>query len=70
MVHTACAQILSTQIASIPFISPLLRSLSRWAKDADALIGSIARGFRAGRITPLARRMSLHQQRIVDARIE
>ena len=48
----------------------LLRSLSALGKDADALIGSIARGFQAGRITPqLAHRMSPRQQRLLSRRL-
>ncbi|MBK6367764.1 MAG: DegT/DnrJ/EryC1/StrS aminotransferase family protein [Polaromonas sp.] len=62
---------LALKIASIPFIyTALLRSLSLLNKDADALIGSIARGFQAGRITPqLAHRMSLRQQRLLSRRL-
>ncbi|HOZ66747.1 MAG TPA: hypothetical protein PLH13_04870, partial [Burkholderiaceae bacterium] len=48
----------------------LLRSLSALGQDADALIGSIARGFQAGRITPqLAHRMSLRQHRLLTRRL-
>ncbi len=62
---------LALKIASIPFIyTALLRSLSALGKDADALIGSIARGFQVGRITPqLAHRMSLRQQRLLSRRL-
>jgi len=41
------------KFASIPFVYTLLiRALTILGKDPDAIIGSIARGFSAGRITP------------------
>jgi dTDP-4-amino-4,6-dideoxygalactose transaminase len=48
----------------------LLRTLSALGKDADAIIGSIARGFQAGRITPqLEFQPSPRQQRLLVRRL-
>lgn len=58
---------LAIKVASTPLIyTALLRILSALGKDADALIGSIARGFQAGSITPqLEFQPSPRQQRLL-----
>ena len=62
---------LALKLASTPLIyTALLRTLSALGKDADAIIGSIARGFQAGRITPqLQFRTSPRQQRLLMRRL-
>jgi perosamine synthetase len=62
---------LALKLASTPLIyTALLRTLSAMGKDADALIGSIARGFQAGSITPqLEFRTSPRQQRLLFRRL-
>jgi perosamine synthetase len=62
---------LALKIVSTPLIyTALLRTLSALGKDADALIGSIARGFQAGRITPqLEFQPSPRQQRLLFRRL-
>jgi dTDP-4-amino-4,6-dideoxygalactose transaminase len=62
---------LALKIVSTPLIyTALLRTLSALGKDADALIGSIARGFQAGRITPqLEFQPSPRQQRLLVRRL-
>ena len=62
---------LALKIASTPLIyTALLRTLSALGKDADAIIGSIARGFQAGRITPqLEFQPSPRQQRLLERRL-
>jgi dTDP-4-amino-4,6-dideoxygalactose transaminase len=62
---------LALKLASTPLIyTALLRTLSGLGKDADAIIGSIARGFQAGRITPqLQFRPSPRQQRLLVRRL-
>jgi perosamine synthetase len=62
---------LALKIVSTPLIyTALLRTLAALGKDADALIGSIARGFQAGRITPqLEFQPSPRQQRLLFRRL-
>ena len=62
---------LALKVASASLIyTALLRTLSALGKDADALIGSIARGFQAGRITPqLEFQPSPRQQRLLFRRL-
>lgn len=62
---------LALKLASTPLVyTALLRTLSALGKDADATIGSIARGFQAGRITPqLQFRPSPRQQRLLVRRL-
>jgi perosamine synthetase len=62
---------LALKLASTPLVyTALLRTLSALGQDADATIGSIARGFQAGRITPqLQFRPSPHQQRLLVRRL-
>ena len=62
---------LALKLASTPLIyTALLRTLSALGKDADAIIGSIARGFQAGRITPqLEFQPSPRQQRLLKRRL-
>jgi perosamine synthetase len=62
---------LALKLVSTPLIyTALLRTLSALGKDADALIGSIARGFQAGRITPqLEFQPSPRQQRLLFRRL-
>ena len=62
---------LALKITSTPLIyTALLRALVGLGKDADAIIGSIARGFQAGRITPqLQFRPSPRQQRLLLRRL-
>jgi perosamine synthetase len=59
------------KLASTPLIyTALLRTLSALGQDADVIIGSIARGFQAGRITPqLQFRPSPRQQRLLVRRL-
>lgn len=63
---------LALKIVSTPLIyAALLRTLSALGKDADALIGSIARGFQAGSITPqLEFQPSPRQQRLLFRRLK
>jgi perosamine synthetase len=62
---------LALKLASTPLIyTALLRTLSALGKDADAIIGSIARGFQAGSICPqLQYRASPRQQRLLVRRL-
>ena len=62
---------LALKAASTPIIyTALLRTLSALGKDADAIIGSIARGFQAGSITPqLEFQPSPRQQRLLNRRL-
>lgn len=62
---------LALKLISTPLIyTALLRTLSALGKDADALIGSIARGFQAGNITPqLEFQPSPRQQRLLFRRL-
>jgi perosamine synthetase len=62
---------LALKLASTPLVyTALLRTLSALGKDADALIGSIARGFQAGSITPqLEFQPSPRQQRLLFRRL-
>jgi dTDP-4-amino-4,6-dideoxygalactose transaminase len=62
---------LALKLISTPLIyTALLRTLSALGKDADAIIGSIARGFQAGRITPqLEFQPSPRQQRLLFRRL-
>ncbi len=62
---------LALKITSTPLIyTALLQTLAALGKDADAIIGSIARGFQAGRITPqLQFRPSPRQQRLLLRRL-
>ena len=62
---------LALKIVSTPLIyTALLRTLSALGKDADAIIGSIARGFQAGSITPqLEFQPSPRQQRLLVRRL-
>jgi dTDP-4-amino-4,6-dideoxygalactose transaminase len=62
---------LALKLASTPLIyTVILRTLSTMGKDADAFIGSIARGFKAGRITPqLEFQPNLRQQRLLFRRL-
>ena len=62
---------LALKLASTPLVySALLRTLSALGKDADALIGSIARGFQAGSITlQLEFQPSPRQQRLLNRRL-
>jgi perosamine synthetase len=62
---------LALKLASTPLIyTALLRTLSALGKDADALIGSIARGFQAGSITPqLEFQPSPRQQQLLVRRL-
>jgi perosamine synthetase len=62
---------LALKITSTPPIyTALLQTLVVLGKDADAIIGSIARGFQAGRITPqLQFRPSPRQQRLLLRRL-
>jgi perosamine synthetase len=62
---------LALKVASTPLIyTALLRTLSALGKDADAIIGSIARGFQAGRITPqLQFQPSPRQERLLKRRL-
>ena len=62
---------LALKLASTPLVyTALMRSLSALGKDADALIGSIARGFQAGRITPqLEFQPSTRQRRLLFRRL-
>ncbi len=59
------------KLVSTPLVyTALMRSLSALGKDADAIIGSIARGFQAGRITPqLEFQPSPRQQRLLERRL-
>lgn len=63
---------LALKLASTPLIyTALLRTLSALGKDPDATIGSIARGFQAGRITPqLEFQPSPRQQRLLVRRLD
>jgi perosamine synthetase len=65
------AKFLALKLASTPFIyTALLRTLSALGKDADAIIGRIARGFQAGSITPqLQYQPSPRQQRLLARRL-
>ncbi len=62
---------LALKLVSTPLIyTALLRTLSALGKDADTIIGSIARGFQAGSITPqLAFQPSPRQQRLLFRRL-
>ncbi|MEQ1536153.1 MAG: DegT/DnrJ/EryC1/StrS family aminotransferase [Burkholderiaceae bacterium] len=62
---------LALKLVSTPLIyTALLRTLSALGKDADALIGSIARGFQAGSITPqLEFQPSPRQRRLLFRRL-
>ena len=62
---------LALKLASTPLVyTALLRTLSALGKDADAVIGSIARGFQAGSITPqLQFQPSPRQQRLLKRRL-
>ena len=62
---------LALKIVSTPLIyTALLRTLSALGKDADAIIGSIARGFQAGSITPqLEFQTNPRQQRLLFRRL-
>jgi perosamine synthetase len=62
---------LALKLASTPLIyTAMLRTLSALGKDADAVIGSIARGFQAGSITPqLQAQPSPRQQRLLVRRL-
>jgi perosamine synthetase len=62
---------LALKLASTPLVyTALLRTLSALGKDADTLIGSIARGFQAGSITPqLEFQPSPRQQRLLERRL-
>jgi perosamine synthetase len=62
---------LALKIVSTPLIyTALLRILSALGKDADAVIGSIARGFQPGRITPqLEFQPNPRQQRLLFRRL-
>lgn len=63
---------MALKIASVPLVySGLLGLLSALGKDADAFIGSIARGFQAGAITPqLEYRPSPRQLRLLQRRLK
>jgi perosamine synthetase len=62
---------LALKLVSSPLIyTALLRTLSAVGKDADAIIGSIARGFQEGSITPqLEFQPSPRQQRLLFRRL-